>query len=278
MKDTPSLDDLALFLAVADTGSLARAARQTGASVPTLSRRMGALETQLGRRLFDRGARGYDLTAEGHALAREMADLRAVSQRAAALADGNGPLGVRITGGDWTCRYLARHLSRWWSPGADWVPAFVPSTADLDIARRAADIGIRNRRPTQDWLAGRRTARVTYGIYAVSEAIEGFVTLPEGPDAPPSSRWVHAQPGARVVTTASTPRAALDLARAGVARIVLPTFVGDAEPMARIGPEIDDLAHEEWLVAHHAARNDPGIRPALDALAALLSDRTLRPG
>jgi len=276
MKGSPSLDDMALFLAVADAGSLAGAARHSGASVPTLSRRMAALETLLGRRLFDRGARGYALTAEGHALAREVGGLREVTQRLGRLTSDQGPLSVRITAGDWTCRFLARHLDRWWSPDAPWVPAFVPSTAELDIARRAADIGIRNRRPAQDWLAGRRTATIRYAIYARSKDVEGFVTLPEGDGVPPSARWVRSEPDKRIVTTAISPRLALDLARAGVGRVVLPTFVGDAERLLRLGPDIDALAHEEWLVAHYAARNDPGIRPALDALAAVLSDRRLR--
>lgn len=63
-----SLDDLAAFLAIADTSGLAGAARATGISQPTLSRHMQRLESNLGKRLFLRGAKGYALTAEGRAL------------------------------------------------------------------------------------------------------------------------------------------------------------------------------------------------------------------
>ncbi len=51
MKVAPSLDEVALFLAVADAGGLTGASRTTGASLPTLSRRMAELERALGARL-----------------------------------------------------------------------------------------------------------------------------------------------------------------------------------------------------------------------------------
>lgn len=55
MKQSLSLDAVRLFLAVAETGGLAGAARATGVSVATLSRKMTELERQAGVRLFERG-------------------------------------------------------------------------------------------------------------------------------------------------------------------------------------------------------------------------------
>ncbi|MEZ5769400.1 MAG: LysR family transcriptional regulator [Paracoccaceae bacterium] len=40
---------------------------------------------------------------------------------------------------------------------------------------------------------------------------------------------------------------------------------------------IEELSHDEWLVAHHEARHDPPVRAALDAVAQLLTDTSLRP-
>ncbi len=65
MKKSPSLDDLDLFARIAQAGGLAVVARQSGVSVPTLSRRMRALELQIGVHLFERGSHGYRLTAQG---------------------------------------------------------------------------------------------------------------------------------------------------------------------------------------------------------------------
>ena len=278
MKQPTSLDDLALFLAVADAGGLAGAARATGASVPTLGRRMTALERDLGRRLFLRGKRGYALTAEGRALLGEAEPLRVAAGRIRAFAERDRRAArVRITAGLWTARFLARNVDALWRPEAPWVPEFVASNANLDIARREADIGIRNRRPEQSWLAGRRTARIAFAVYSATGGGPGYIATSGATGATPSERWLLEHHGDEVVTTANDARVALDLALAGVGRIVMPVFAGDAEPgLTRIGPPIDALVGEEWLVCHHDGRHDPPVRAALDALGALLGNITRR--
>ena len=40
-------------------------------------------------------------------------------------------------------------------------PEFLACNANVDIARREADIGVRNRRPEQGWLAGQRPGVMT---------------------------------------------------------------------------------------------------------------------
>lgn len=60
--------DLKLFLAVTSTGSLSAAARQLDVTPMQVSRRVAALEEELGVRLFHRSTRSVSLTAEGEAL------------------------------------------------------------------------------------------------------------------------------------------------------------------------------------------------------------------
>lgn len=261
-----------LFVAVAESGGLAGASRATGTPVPTLSRRMGDLERELGRHLFQRGKRGYALTSDGRAFLEEVSPLRAAVLAFRARSRRDGPARVKITCGALTARFLAQNIAEIWSPGDAWVPEFLTSSATLDIARREADIGIRNRRPEQSWLAGQRTARLTYAVYARTEQTQGFVALAEDARTVPSERWLRAHYGQDIVTTTHDKRTALDLALAGIGRIVLPSFVGEPEPdLCRVSPEIDDLAHDEWLVSHHEGRHDPPVRAALDALSTLLS-------
>lgn len=273
MKGLPSLDDLRLFLAVADCGALSAASRATGVPLPTLSRRMANIERRTGRRLFLRGPEGYRLTAEGRALANEAEGLRAVSDRLERwLADGRTKPRVRITAGSWTTRHLAREIGRVWSCAEGWLPEFLASNAVLDIARREADIGVRNRRPEQAWLAGRRTRRLTYAVYAAGPEVSGFVSLGDGMADTPSERWLRERHGDAIVTTASTGLIALDLARAGLGRIVMPCFAGDGEPgLVRLGEPIEALSHDEWLVCHHDARHDPPVRRAIEAITRLLT-------
>jgi DNA-binding transcriptional LysR family regulator len=61
-------DDLKLFLAVHEQGSLSGAARLLKLGQPTLSRRIAELEEAVGEALFDRQSHGASLTAAGQKL------------------------------------------------------------------------------------------------------------------------------------------------------------------------------------------------------------------
>jgi len=80
---------LADFNLVARHGGLGRAARASGRPKATLSRRVVELESSLGLRLFERGARVLKLTQEGQALyERTSVLLSEIDETAAAIAQG----------------------------------------------------------------------------------------------------------------------------------------------------------------------------------------------
>lgn len=56
---------LRAYLAIADTGSLGRAARVVNLAQPSLSRLVQAMKSRLGHRLFERGGKGMALTEAG---------------------------------------------------------------------------------------------------------------------------------------------------------------------------------------------------------------------
>ncbi len=79
------------FNLVARHGGVGRAARASGRPKATLSRRVVELESSLGLRLFERGARTLKLTEEGQALyQRTSLLLREIDETAAALTEGAG--------------------------------------------------------------------------------------------------------------------------------------------------------------------------------------------
>jgi len=266
MNETPtSLDDLALFASVAQAGSLSAASRAVGMPLPTLSRRMAKLERHLGRTLFQRGPSGYALTADGRALAQEVTGLADTARRIARWQkDARGPVPVRITAGFWTSRAIAYGLTP--VKQRPWQPHFVAVTAALDLARREADIGIRNAAPTHPWLARQQLGSVDYAVFGKS-GTTGFVVTP--PNVA-SQRWLHDNHASDITIIANDPRLCLDLALAGHGRILLPTFAGDTiQSLERMSDPVSELHHEAWLVAHQDARHDPPIRTAIDEIAAI---------
>lgn len=78
---------LRTFLAVAEAGSLTRAAEQVHLSQPAVSAQVKALEGQLGLALFRRSGRGMELTAEGERLVREAREIVVRVEGMSRLAD-----------------------------------------------------------------------------------------------------------------------------------------------------------------------------------------------
>ncbi len=95
-----SLEALADFVLVASHGGLGRAARSTGRSKATLSRKVSELEEALQVRLVERGATHLRLTAEGEELfARTRGLIGELSQAGDDIRNGGGQLAglLRIT-------------------------------------------------------------------------------------------------------------------------------------------------------------------------------------
>ncbi|RPI44171.1 MAG: LysR family transcriptional regulator [Hyphomicrobiaceae bacterium] len=88
-----NLQQLRTFVAIADTGGVARAANKVHLSQPAASRQMQVLEADLGVPLFDRIGRRIRLTAEGEDLLRRarrlVAEADSLRDRARALRWGH---------------------------------------------------------------------------------------------------------------------------------------------------------------------------------------------
>jgi DNA-binding transcriptional LysR family regulator len=95
------LNELAAFVALADTGSFAAAGRQLGRDPTAVSRRLNAMEARLGVRLAERSTRKVALTEAGRTyLARIrplLHELQAAGSEAVAFADGEARGHLRIT-------------------------------------------------------------------------------------------------------------------------------------------------------------------------------------
>ena len=259
-------DDIRLFLAVARGGGLARASVETGKSAPTLARRMLEFERHMGRELFRRHARGYDLTEDGHALLNELAGVEAMITPVANAGKSARPV-VKVSAGAWTTLHLCRHASQIVNDDSVAV-RFVAADHNLDIRHREVVIGIRNRRPETAGLAGRRLGRVDFAVYARAPNVGRWARLL---GSTPSARWTMDATRGHVAIEVTEARNLLDLVESGAARAVLPTFVGDAVAgLSRVSEEISELAHDRWLISHDEDRFEPEVRHVLERIGALV--------
>ncbi len=263
-----SWDDLRLFLSVARHQGLAGAARETGKSAATLGRRMLAFEQATGAELFDRGPRGYTLTDAG---AEFLTRAQAIEAQITPLVDHGRdtvPL-VKISAGSWMTSWLCTQASHLLDARAPVRLRFIAADHHLDIARREAVIGIRNTRPDQVGLACQRVGKVRFAVYATGPDVNAWAQVT---GQTPSALWLRSNHGGAEGIEVTTPRNALDLARAGIARAVLPTFIGEAEGgLVQVTGTIEDLTHDQWLVTHHDARFTKPVRQTLGKMNKLLT-------
>ena len=253
-------DDLRLFLAIAREGGLGPASASTGKSPPTLGRRMLALERRLGLELFRRLPRGYELTEQGHHFLNKVT---VIENEIVPLADAEKrrPPIVKISAGQWVTDFLCRKATEI-VEGNQVLLRFIAADHVLDIGRREAVIGVRNRRPDQIGLAGRRIGRVQFAVYAVDNEISTWARVIA---TTPSARWLDEKMGDAPSIEVTNSRNALDLALAGVARVVLPTFVGNVQNgLRQVTAPIDALDHEQWLVTHDEDRFLPEVRRVIE--------------
>ena len=291
-------DDLRLFLAVAKSGGLAGAVESTGKSAPTLGRRMLALEKRLGKELFERQARGYILTQSGQDLLDKTLSLEQGISPILSSVKGSSLQRVKISAGTWVTHLLSQHVATLLADDAV-VLQFISADHALDFSHREAVIGVRNQRPSEIALAGRQVGEVAFAVYAVSPEINTWVSVV---GTTPSANWVREQLSLAQTVYEQTdqdrstqglvtsdlltpdpssdhryievtdPRNAMDIAISGAAKVVIPTFVGDATAgLVRVTETIDALSHTQWLVTHHEERHVPEVRRVIERIHTVLS-------
>ncbi len=280
-------NDLKHFLAVARSGSLTDAARTLKTSAATVGRRITALESELGARLFDRTPGGYTLTESGEAVRRKADDVEEAIlavEREAVGRDLRATGKVRVSATDDIGTYvIAPHLAdfRRCYPG---IELEIVARMDLvNLSRREADLAIRGMRPSQGDFVIRRAGAWHFGLYAAKayaaahDLQPGLDDLSDADIITWTEEWAHLRGGpwfaehargARVALASDSRRVHQAACKAGIGLAILPCAVADRDPdLVCLLPPQRVLSIDLWLVVHRDLVRTARVRAVMDFLA-----------
>jgi len=162
-------DNLRFFLALADAGSLSRAAEKLQVDHSTVARRIDALERELGVRLVERLSRAYRLTAQGEQVrdrAKEVEAGIADLARFASSVDRSPQRIVRVNGPPtFVANFLAPRLLPLQRQHPGLRIELVGEVRQVSLTRGEADLALRMERPRDKEIVARRLAVMAYGLY-----------------------------------------------------------------------------------------------------------------
>lgn len=270
-------DDLRFLVVLAREQTLAAASRRLGVDQTTVARRLRSLEESLGAVLFERTEGRWRLTPFGRraveraeGIEESVAGILRAAEAEAATVSGI----VRITSTPAIhSEYLVHRLPELYGRHPELVIDLVDSDANLNIARREADVAIRAARPESGDFVIRKLAVMAFAIYesARPDALprEGdWVAYEEDLAHVPEMRWLESHMrGGRVRLRDSGTRTLCGAVASGIGRGVLPCIIGDAHPGLRRSPPGDAvLTRDLWLLTHRDARESPRIAVLADWL------------
>ena len=276
-----SWDDLRLFLHIGRAGSLTAAAEKLGVSHATLFRRLGALESELGVRLFERSRSGYALTEAGQELLQVAADIETSLASAARQLDKRAawPGGVVwLTTTDTLMHAALAPMLSAYQRRAGVQLLINTSTVQQDILKGEADVAIRAGGRPADPLVARRLCRIESTVYrartfpeATPANLAGFpwVAGDETFAHLDSTKWLTQQGlDANAVLRTNSHVNVLNLVKAGAGLAVLPCYLGDLEPsLCRVLPAPPKAwSSELWLLTRVDLRPVPRIKQLFDAV------------
>ncbi|MDR3440511.1 LysR family transcriptional regulator [Telmatospirillum sp.] len=280
-------DLLQSFLAAARAGTLTGAARRLKIDHSTLSRRLTALETVLGARLFERHLSGYSLTPQGEALLRRA---EAVESTVLAIQSEIAHSSLRVSGAvrigapdGFGTAILAPVIGRLSAAHPDLDIQLVATPRSFSLSRREADIAIGLSRPTQGRLHARMLTDYELGVYGAktSQALWADIETADDCASHPFISYIDDlifAPELDYVSSVSkaiVPRirssnliAQMQAAAAGAGLCVLPCFLADTdERLVRVLPKAIRLSRTFWMIVHTDMRDLARIRVTGDFIA-----------
>ncbi len=273
-------DDLLYVLSVGRSGSLSGAARELRVNHSTVFRRIGAIEEQLGVRLFDRRRDGYVPTVAGETVIglAERLDENIVELERKLAGEDLRPSGVvRVTTTDTLIDTIVPLCGAFQRTYPEICVELVTGNEFLNLSRRDADVALRPSRTPPESLHGRRISAIAFAPYGSRT----YLAAAGGGGLDRAHRWiglddtlshlsVHAWLeenvlGERIGFKASSFVAARRACLAGMGLALLPCYMADGTPeLERAAPPFPSLATDLWLLVHEDIRRTARVRAFID--------------
>jgi DNA-binding transcriptional LysR family regulator len=279
-------DDLRYVLAVADSGSLNRAASTLRVNRTTVLRRINAFERKHGVRLFERLPNGYLLTDAGGELlaaARGFENAIVSIERKLAGQDLRAEGLVRVATTDTLlASVLQTPLAMFKHEHPRITLDVTTSNAFANLSKRDADVAIRPAVDPPEFLIGRPIGTVAFAVYgaSTSEGRGQRIDLPSEPWVGPDDtlagtsvgRWMRSEmPSVRPDIRADSLVSLRELCAAGAGLAALPCYLGDSDArLIRVRSPIAEMATALWVLTHPDLARTARVRLLMDHVSAAL--------
>ena len=270
--------DVRIFLAIARAGTLGAAARNLGLTQPTMGRRLKALESAVGRKLFQRTSDGFVLTDEGLLMmghGERMEEEVLTLQRQLIGSEQALEGALRLSCSDWFgVHVLAPILADFANAQPRVVVELLTESRFSNLARREADLVFRIRPFTEPEVVSRKFMSVSYGLYIrAGSAIPTFgdgrgfrlVTMDEAFAGMPDVTWLReCFPNAVIAMRSNNREVQAALCAAGVGMAVLPEILArKVKHLQRVDHERQPPGRETWVGYHRDLRRLPRLQALL---------------
>lgn len=253
-----------------------------------MGRRLTALESALGAKLFVRTPDGFSLTAAGGSVLplAEQAEAALLAIERAVLADDDRPEGVvRLTTSETFVGFIGRRLGELRAQHPRITVEVHAGNQALDLTRREADIAIRMATTTQPDLLCRRVGSLSWGVYAAQSYLDRRGPLVAATDLrghdvigfddslskTTGAEWLAKHgAGANVVLRSGSIPAAYNAALGGLGVVAVPCFLAADGPLVRVVPESIG-EREMFVVVHPDLARVARVRVVLEFLVSCLA-------
>jgi len=283
-------DDLKVFLAICEQGTLSGAARNLSISQPTVGRRLKSLENSLDTQLFDRLPDGLVLTTHGEQLLPLVQNMQlAASAIQRQQASFSTPVkgSVRISMYEQIAQFVVPHLPliQRQCPNIEIELSIAHNAANL--SRREADIMIRKCIPDLPDIIAKPLGHYHYAIYSGSDYLQqnpaaltqqryqkcDWVGFDDEHVYFSSQRWLREKLQDKLpVIRTNNGVTILDAMVQNCGLGILPCFVGDREPRLEKIHTIADESASLYLLIHKDLRKSAVVRMMMNALIDMFHD------